>query len=471
MSSDGILIVGGGPAGLSCGIGILRRDASRHVTIIEKQRNPGGIAGGFHRCGLSFDYGSHRIHPSAAGRVLDLLENLPGLVLRKRRRNGRILIRGRLLGFPPSPFDALLELPPAVSAGIASDQIRGLLAGRRRDGAANFADAVRAGMGPTMAGEFYIPYAKKLWGLPAEGISAGLASRRVPSARPGGLVAKALGGLPLISRLDPSRYFRYPEGGFAALAEALASEFSRLGGELLTCSEAVSTSPRPGVGATVSTSDGRLLEAGFVVWAAPLDALAGSLEAFMPADVRESAERLAYRAMTLLYLTIENGPYTSFDAHYFPDGSIAFSRMSEPRNYPSSAGPGRTGLCLELPCGRGDDVWNAGPDALMAELERGLASTPLPVPSSTGEAWVERIPHAYPLYSIGYEKDLGALSDWLASLGCIITTGRQGLFLHDNVHHAIETGLSAADRLSGAGFDREGWLSDQARFRNHCVSD
>lgn len=473
MSSDAAVIVGGGPAGLACGIALLRNDPSRCVSIVEKERHPGGIAGGFRREGLFFDYGSHRIHPSASGRVLALLEGLPGLVLRRRRRNGRILIRGRLLKFPPSPADALLRLPPGLSAGIAADQIRGLLGQGHggRSGIATFADALESGMGATMAREFYIPYARKLWGLPADGISAGLASRRVPSARPGGLLAKALGGLPLISRLDPARYFRYPEGGFGSLAGALAREFESLGGELLTGSRAVSVSPAPGAGATVSTAEGRSLPARFVVWAAPLDTLAGALSPSIPDSVRESAGGLGYRAMTLLYVTIEDGPYTGYDAHYFPDGPFAFSRMSEPRNYPAPAGPGRTGLCLELPCATGDDSWRAGPDELLAEVQRGLASTPLPVPAVAGDSWVERITHAYPVYRAGYEKDLEVFSDWISSLGCIIPVGRQGLFAHDNLHHAMETGLSAADRLSGPGFDREGWLRDLARFRSHCVSD
>lgn len=471
MSADGVLVVGGGPAGLACGIGLLRADRSRRVTVIEKESVPGGIAGGFERGGLCYDYGSHRIHPSAGGRVLALLENLPGLEIRRRRRNGRILLRGRLIGFPPSPADAVLGLPLRLSAGIAADQFRGLFGARRTRQAGTFAEAVEAGMGGTMAREFYLPYALKLWGLPAEGISAGLAARRVPSAKPGGLLAKVLNGLPVVSRLDPSRYFRYPAGGFGALAGALAREFTGLGGELATECEAAGVSIDGDGGATVSTPGGRRLSARHVVWTAPLDALASSLAGSMPDAVRDAARRLVYRAMVLLYVQIEDGPYTRFDAHYFPDGSIPFSRMSEPRNYPGPAGRGRTGLCLELPCGSGDRAWNSDAGGLLDLFTAALASLPLPAPGRITDSWTARIPCAYPVYSIGFERDLEILSDWALSTGCLIPVGRQGLFAHDNVHHAMETGLAAADRLAAPGFDMEGWLADLARFRSRCVSD
>lgn len=471
MSADGVLVVGGGPAGLACGIGLLRADPSRRVVILEKESRPGGIAGGFERGGLSYDYGSHRIHPSAGGRVLALLEGLPGLELRRRRRNGRILMRGRLIGFPPSPWGAFTGLPLRLSAGIAADQLAGILGARRRRPAGSFAEAVEAGMGGTMAREFYLPYAKKLWGLPAEAISAGLAARRVPSARPGGLLAKALGGLPLISRLDPSRYFRYPAGGFGSLASALAREFTGLGGELATGCGAAGMVLDGGGGATVSTSGGRSLSARYVVWTAPLDSLAAALAGAMPDQVRDAAGRLAYRAMVLLYVQVEDGPYTPYDAHYFPDGSTPFSRMSEPANYPGPARPGRTGLCLELPCSEGDPSWNADAAGLLEVFTAGLSSLPLPAPRRITDAWTALVRCAYPVYRTGFESDLGILSDWALSTGCLIPAGRQGLFAHDNVHHAMETGLAAADRLSGGGFDRDAWTADLARFRRQCVSD
>lgn len=472
--SDSVVIVGGGPAGLACGIELLRSDSNRDVTVLEKEPSPGGIAGGFSRGGLDYDYGSHRIHPSVDGRVLAFLRGLPGLELRRKRRNGRILLGGRLVRFPPSPLDALVKLPPGLSARILGDQIGGLFKSGRTSAPRSFSEAVESGTGRTMARAFYIPYTRKLWGLPANGISSFQAARRVSSARPGGLLRKVLGGLPLISRFDPSRFFSYPAGGFGALAEALALEFRRLGGILRTDSEVVSVSSE-GAALRMTTSDGFSRAAGHLVWSAPLDVLASSFGAAAPADVLEAAGRLAYRSMILLYIQIENGPYTPFDAHYFPDGSTRFSRMSEPRNYlqdsPAGAGRGRTGLCLELPCDMGGDDWGAGPEDLYERLSSDLRGSPLSSPEGVGDIWMRRLTHAYPVYRMGFERDLTTVSEWSLSDPRLTLIGRQGLFAHDNLHHAIETGLSAADCLGGPGFDIDSWRRCLESFRQHRVSD
>lgn len=472
--SDSVVIVGGGPAGLACGIELLRSDRSRDVTVLEREPAPGGIAGGFSRGGLDYDYGSHRIHPSVEGRVLAFLEGLPGLELRRRRRNGRILLGGRLVRFPPSPLDALLRLPPGLSAGILSDQIGGLF---RREGISSprsFSEAVEAGTGRTMARSFYIPYTRKLWGLSADEISSFQAARRVSSARPGGLLAKALGGLPIVSRFDPSRFFRYPSGGFGSLAEALAQEFRSLGGVLRTDSEVVSAASENGA-LRIATSNGFARTAGHLVWSAPLDALASSFAGAAPGEVLEAAGRLAYRSMVLLYIEMEEGPYSEFDAHYFPDASIRFSRMSEPRNYPGgaehSALRAGTGLCLELPCDRGGNDWAAGPEELLARLAGDLAGSPLPVPGGVTDVWTGRLTHAYPVYRMGFEHDLRTVSEWSLSDPRLVLIGRQGLFAHDNLHHAIETGLAAADCLAGPGFDTGAWRRCLEDFRRHRVSD
>ncbi len=472
--SDSVVIVGGGPAGLACGIELLRSDGNRDVTVLEKEPSPGGIAGGFSRGGLDYDYGSHRIHPSVDGRVLAFLGGLPGLELRRRRRNGRILLGGRLVRFPPSPFDALLRLPPRTSMSIMRDQIAGLLRAGRGSTPRTFSEAVESGTGRTMAREFYIPYTRKLWGLPADEISSFQAARRVSSARPGGLLAKALGGLPVISRFDPSRFFSYPAGGFGALAEALAREFRRLGGTLRTNSEVVSASSE-GPSIKVTTSDGFSRTAGHLVWSAPLDALASSIGAAAPEEVLAAAGRLSYRSMVILYIQIEDGPYTQFDAHYFPDGSTRFSRMSEPGNYlqrsPAGAGHRRTGLCLELPCDMGGDDWGSGPQDLYERLSEDLRGSPLPFPEGIGDIWTRRLTHAYPVYRMGFERDLRTVSDWALSDPHLVLIGRQGLFAHDNLHHAMETGLAAADCLAGPGFDTGSWRTCLEAFSRHRVSD
>jgi len=54
----------------------------------------------------------------------------------------------------------------------------------------------------------------------------------------------------------------------------------------------------------------------------------------------------------------------------------------------------------------------------------------------------------------------------------LLTFGRQGLFAHDNTHHALFMAYSAADCLGPGGrFDRRRWQQYRQRFQGHVVED
>ena len=53
-----------------------------------------------------------------------------------------------------------------------------------------------------------------------------------------------------------------------------------------------------------------------------------------------------------------------------------------------------------------------------------------------------------------------------------MTFGRQGLYAHDNAHHAMATGWALAECLrADGGLDRVAWREARGRFRGHVVED
>ena len=58
------------------------------------------------------------------------------------------------------------------------------------------------------------------------------------------------------------------------------------------------------------------------------------------------------------------------------------------------------------------------------------------------------------------------------ALNGILTFGRQGLFAHDNTHHAFAMAYSAADCLDASGrFDGTKWAAYRKEFESHVVED
>ena len=82
-----------------------------------------------------------------------------------------------------------------------------------------------------------------------------------------------------------------------------------------------------------------------------------------------------------------------------------------------------------------------------------------------------RLPQAYPIYDRGYETALEPLEAWLSDLPGLLTYGRQGLFAHDNTHHALAMAYAAAECVRGDSFDEALWSSHRAIFAEHVVED
>jgi protoporphyrinogen oxidase len=188
--------------------------------------------------------------------------------------------------------------------------------------------------------------------------------------------------------------------------------------------------------------------------------------------VRAAAEALTFRSMVLVYLVLGVRQYTPFDAHYLPEPFTPVTRVSEPRNYRDGDDPeDRTVLCAELPCFAGDALWTAGPAALGELVADGLRAAGLPDPPVL-DVQVRRLGRAYPVYRRGYERHFAALDDWAAAQPRLLTFGRQGLFAHDNTHHALAMAWDAVDALGRDGsFDRPAWSAARRRFATHVVED
>lgn len=464
QSAD-LVVLGAGPAGL--GAAFRAASAGQRVILLERQGRVGGAAGSFEIAGVPVDFGSHRLHPSIEPRILGELKGLLKDDLQLRRRNGRIRLAGRWIAFPLNGRDLVRNLPPAFALGAARDAA---LSWARRPASDTFAEVLRAGLGPTMCGHFYFPYARKLWGLAPERISGEQARRRVSADSPWKLLRR------LVSTGRPEgRLFYYPRRGYGQIWERLAEAASAAGAELRLSAAAERVELGGGARSgrvSVRVGGDETVEGQRIFSTIPLTVLAALVDPPPPAPVLEAARALRFRSMVLVYLVIEGGRYTPYDAHYLPDPATPLTRLSEPANYRDGQDPpDRTVLCAEIPCAQGDGVWTAAPDELEGLVVETLDRMELPrVRPSAVE--VRRLSHAYPIYEAGYEAAFGTLDSWARSQRRLLTFGRQGLFAHDNSHHALAMAWAAVDALGPNGdFDEAAWASARVRFAAHTVED
>jgi protoporphyrinogen oxidase len=443
-----VVILGAGPAGLGAAYRLAR--AGREVTVLEREPRVGGLAGSFDVAGIRVDHGSHRLHPTTPPAVMSTLRELLGNDLQRRRRHGRIRIAARFVRFPPQPADLVRRLPVTLSARLAYDIATSPV---RRQRGETFADVVRASLGPTLTERFYAPYVEKLFGVPADALSGELARRRIRARGSRALVRRVL-------RPEPERAFFYaPRRGYGQISEVLADAAVSAGARVHLQTEVTRVDARDDR-VDVATATGDTLSAAHVWSTVPVQLLARLADA--PASVQEAAGNLETRALTLAYLALPWPRWTEFDAHYFPERDVPMVRISEPKNYRDSADDARdvTVLCAEVP-GRLDD-----PMRVVDALRRSELPCPEPIHVET-----RVVPRAYPVYRTGFERYFAVLDGWAARQARLLTFGRQGLFAHDNAHHALAMAWAAADASSRRAFDRGEWAHARERFLAHVVED
>ncbi|HET8640927.1 MAG TPA: FAD-dependent oxidoreductase [Pseudonocardiaceae bacterium] len=461
-----LIVLGAGPAGLAAAWRAGRAGLS--TLVLERAPAAGGMAASFTVGGVRVDHGSHRLHPATAPGILADLRRLLGDDLQERRRHGRLRVAGRWVGFPLAASELARALPPPMLARIGAEALAEPVRRLRPGSPASYADALRRGLGPTLYEALYAPFAVKLWGLPGEAIDPEQARVRVSADSPWKIARRLLRR----GETGPGRSFHYPRRGFGQIVEALADAATGAGADLRLGTEVTRLTAGDG-GVEVSTADGATFTAGHLFTTIPMPSLARIASPPAPSGAVESAARLGFRAMVLVYVVLDGvRPWSEFDATYLPDPGTPITRISEPPNYRSSADDpaDRTVLCCELPCDP-DDRWWSAPDADLGELVTDTAARLGLPPVRPALVHVRRLRHVYPVYRIGYAEHLKALDTWAATIPHVTTFGRLGLFAHDNTHHAIAMAYDAVDAIAGGRWDAQAWSASRRRFAAHVVED
>ena len=468
-----ITVLGAGPAGIAVAYA-LAKSSTAVVSVIERAAVAGGNAASFTLEGIHCDYGSHRFHPAADPNVLADVKEILGDDLLLRPRHGRIRLGGRWIHFPLKPLDASLRLPKMFVMSMLADSALKLFR-RPAPGPQTFSSVLYNGLGPTISENFYFPYVRKLWGLDPDQLAVKLAERRVSGSSVGKIIMKMARMLPGL-RSETAGRFYYPRKGFGQIVRDMAASAERQGATFRLGAQ-ISRIERDGARVKAvwtgdETSEKR--HEAEIIWSTiPITALVKLMDPAPPDDVVSAARSIRFRGMILIYLVLETDRFTEFDAHYFPELSIPISRMSEPKNYSAAIEPrGLTVLCAELPCDPGEPWWDMSDEELGRHYCDWLASVGLPVTARVRRTETRRLSHAYPVYDLTYQDNFGRIDDWLSQLDGILTFGRQGLFAHDNTHHAFAMAYGAADCLDASGrFDGTKWAAYRKEFESHVVED
>ncbi|MBI5610936.1 MAG: FAD-dependent oxidoreductase [Deltaproteobacteria bacterium] len=394
--------------------------------------------------GRPCDRGAHRLH-AAALRVPAVARLARHVPLERRQRQGRVLVAGRAFAYPLRPIDLARGLGlrggAAMVAGLATARLTGGDWERQRiateDADEGFAAFVRGRAGEAAYQAFYRPYAEKVWGLDPAELSQTCAKQRVSSTSP----------WQLLWGRDRDA-FLYPRGGFGAWMTALVAAARQAG-------------VRSGPVGRVHRANLGELDADAVLFTGHL--------ADLLTPEQQTAAGLEHRGLALVWLAVPDEQPGPVDTWYTPDASWWFGRVSEVGRFlHADGGRGRL-LCVEIPQGRHPPGRSFLSElaTLRAQLDDAGILAARAVISEAAEHFE---PAVYPLYRRGWQGRWRQALRLAGQGGRVFPAGRQGLWLHCNVDHAMATADAAADAIAGHG-DSARWAGTALAFDRVRVRD
>ncbi len=450
-----IVILGAGVCGLAAAHRLLQNDPSLDVTILESEDRPGGLARSLTVDGQVTDLGPHRIFTELPD-VQAFLEDLVGDELETVRRRSKMWLQGGWIEYPPKPAEIArhLGIGEVARAGLSYlGHKAARMASTSFRGEESFESLMKEAFGPELYRLLIGPYARKVWKLPPSELHADIARIRVSAGGLDQMVRK------LLLRQEDKRptavkQFYYIAGGVERLVGKLREGVEARGGRILLGRTARSLIRKDGGSWQVNAEGPRggnaIYTADVVISTVPVGDLLAMLLPLRP-DPRVERARGELRFIeNFLVCFVANRPRVT-DAQwlYFPEKDTLFNRGYEPKNFHQSMGEARSGMIvLEVTCHPGSKIWRATDRQLVRRCLQGLERTGILRPDEVRSTLVHRIRNTYPLYDLEYRDRLARIWSYLREFPSIISTGRQGLFLHNNMDHSIHMGFRAAERIA-----------------------
>ncbi len=443
-----VLILGGGLTGLSAGF--ILAGHGLPVTLFEADSAVGGISKTIEHQGFRFDLGGHRFFTKDP-RIDAFVKKLMNGELITVPRKSKIFLRGKYFDYPLKPFNAAfrLGLPSTarILGGYGIERLKHLF---KEPEAVSLEDWVVAHFGRPMFDIYFKEYSEKVWGIDCNRISAEWVDQRIQGLSLSKAIANAAfkkrtGEIPTL--VDS---FMYPRLGIGRISDVLKAGIEK-SGRVFTRTRVEQINHAGGrMESVVVNSSGALRreDGSQFVSSMPVSALVKMLDPAPPERVKAAASKLRFRDLVIAAVMIDRPRVTDQTWIYIPERKIPFGRIHEPTNWSADMAPrGKTLLVLEFFSFEGDVMWDAD-DRTIADIGIDhLEQLGLIKRSDVIDSVVVRVPKAYPLFEVGYEKYFNEIAAYLAGFENLHSAGRSGMFRYYNMDHAMESGLDAAEKI------------------------
>lgn len=464
------IVLGGGVAGLSVGLHLLR-SGRYDVELFEKNDRIGGLATSFTIGPMIFDFGPHAFH-SKEPHVIQFFQDIMKGQYYEIDKHVAIKFRDKLYTYPLNPIHALKNLPISTSINCGLSYLWNLLTNHRSIDAVKTAEEffVR-NYGWELYRIFFEGYTAKVWGIHPRDLSAQFMRNRIPSAGLLQMLRVALTGKDIKVNKTNEVGFKlrifYPKLGSIQFADAMRLEIERLGGKIHLDARVKALNLQGGRVETIDIEEkGRAerLLCDLAISTIPLPELVRALAPSVPQPILDSAKELKFRPIMIACLWINKPGIFPYQTIYYTNR--IFNRLAQMNSYsPETVPPGTSGITAEMSCQDKDPLWSMSDQEIIKRIAADMAAEGLLKESDVKEGMILRHMYGYPIYHLGFERHLRALQQTIHNIPNLYSAGRQGMFNYAQMHFGVSAGMKIADHLRQGGNKPDlGPVSEEMHF-------
>src|SRR5579862_5836817 len=348
-----VLVLGGGPAGLTAAY--LLAKAGRSVIVVEAEDQVGGLAKTVEIDGFRFDLGGHRFFTKSI-EVDVLWHEILGDEFLLRPRMSRIYWNNRFLDYPLRGPDVIRKLGPVELTRCLASYVKAAMTPKGKE--ESFEDWVSNRFGKRLYELFFKSYTEKLWGVPTTEIRAEWAAQRIKGLSFFSAAKAAFFGNKGNKVKSLISEFNYPRYGPGQMWDAMTEAIEAEGGEVRLNAPVERVEVVDGKIVRVDAG-GEIYEPEAVISSLPLREIVRMTNPRVPTDVLDAALGLRYRDFLTVAVVVDGEDLFPDNWLYIHDPSVRVGRIQNYRSWSPWMVPDPDKACigLEYFCFAGDDLW------------------------------------------------------------------------------------------------------------------
>lgn len=492
------IIIGAGPAGLTCAYELLKKTDIKPI-ILEESEFIGGISRTAEYKGNRMDLGGHRFFSKneqvnklwqellplqgapafddkALGNEKPIAENGPDpereeRVMLLRNRLSRILFLHKFFDYPISlKASTFKNMGFKNTMKVGFGYLKSAISKKEENSLENF---YINRFGRPLYEMFFEDYTENLWGRHPSQISAEWGAQRVKglslSKAIANVITKPFKPKDKVETSLIEQYY-YPKRGPGQLWEFLAEDIKKLGGKIIM-NEGVKTltlaQDQKSV-RSVTTTNGNTYEADYVFSSMPIKDLVCGIENEIPDDVLRIAKGLPYRdyitvGLLVNKLKLENKTKIKTLNGCVPDcwiyiqeREVKLGRLQIFNNwspYMVKDPENTVWLGLEYFCNEGDALWEMSDDDFIEFAKDELSKINVIDKGDVLDANRIKVKKAYPAYFDTY-SEFDTVKKYLDNIENLWCIGRNGQHRYNNMDHSMLTAIEAVDAVKNGITDK-----------------